>query len=76
MYVIAHLSDPHLDGSPEAAGRLRRVTDYLASLTRPVDVVLVTGDLADHGAPEEYAEVDRALTLTNEIAALRAEKAI
>ncbi len=63
MYVIAHLSDPHLDGSPEAAGRLRRVTDYLASLTRPVDVILVTGDLADHGAPEEYAEVDRALTL-------------
>jgi 3',5'-cyclic-AMP phosphodiesterase len=63
VYVIAHLSDPHLDGGPEAAGRLRRVTDYLGTLTRPVDVVLVTGDLADHGLPEEYAELDRALTL-------------
>jgi 3',5'-cyclic AMP phosphodiesterase CpdA len=63
VYVIAHLSDPHLDGGPQAAGRLRRVTDYLATLTRPVDVVLVTGDLADHGTPDEYAELDRAMHL-------------
>lgn len=61
MLVIAHLSDPHLDGSPEAGVRLRRVTDYLRSLSRPVDVVLVTGDLADHGSPEEYAEAAAAL---------------
>ncbi|WP_237706527.1 metallophosphoesterase [Kribbella flavida] len=53
--MIAHLSDPHLDGTPEAQDRLRRVTAYVRSFTRPVDVVLVTGDLADHGT--EYAEV-------------------
>jgi Icc protein len=53
--VIAHLSDPHLDGTPEARDRLRRVTSYLLAFTQPVDVVLVTGDLADHGT--EYAEV-------------------
>jgi Icc protein len=53
--VIAHLSDPHLDGTSEARDRLRRVTSYLLAFTRPVDVVLVTGDLADHGT--EYAEV-------------------
>lgn len=61
MLVIAHLSDPHLDGSAAAAHRLRRVTDYVRSLSRPVDVVLVTGDLADHGTPDEYAEVAAAL---------------
>ncbi|MEU4194417.1 metallophosphoesterase [Kribbella sp. NPDC026611] len=63
MYVIAHLSDPHLDGSAEPRSRLRRITAYLAAYTRPVDVVLVTGDLADHGLAEEYAEVARELSL-------------
>ncbi|MGZ0145593.1 metallophosphoesterase [Kribbella sp. WER1] len=60
MYVIAHLSDPHLDGSEEARSRLRAVTAYVRSST--VDVVLATGDLADHGLPEEYVEVARELT--------------
>ena len=56
MFVIAHLSDPHLDGSAEARDRLRRVTSYLKGFSRPVDVVLATGDLADHGLPAEYEE--------------------
>lgn len=59
MYVIAHLSDPHLDGSEEARARLRTITAYVRSSA--VDVVLVSGDLADHGLPEEYAEVAREL---------------
>lgn len=57
MIVIAHLSDIHLDGSEEARLRLRRIRSYLAGFSRPVDVILVTGDLADHGLPAEYAEV-------------------
>lgn len=60
MYVIAHLSDPHLDGTEEARSRLRLVTSYVRSSS--VDVVLVTGDLADHGLPEEYLELARELT--------------
>ncbi|WP_020386125.1 metallophosphoesterase [Kribbella catacumbae] len=63
MYVIAHLSDPHLDGSSVARDRLRRVTAYLRGFSRPVDVVLVTGDLADHGLAAEYAEVAAELAL-------------
>ena len=55
MYVIAHLSDPHLDGSEEARSRLRRITSYVRSSS--VDVVLVSGDLADHGLEAEYAEL-------------------
>lgn len=62
MYVIAHLSDPHLDGSEEARSRLRRITSYLRAFSRPVDVILVTGDLADHGLEAEYAELAAELT--------------
>ncbi|MEU8222310.1 metallophosphoesterase [Kribbella sp. NPDC048915] len=61
MAVIAHLSDPHLDGSEEARSRLRRVTSYVRSCA--VDVVLVTGDLADHGLPAEYDELAGELDL-------------
>ena len=63
MYVIAHLSDPHLDGSETPRGRLRTVLEYLKSFSRPVDVVLVTGDLADHGLASEYDEVATELAL-------------
>jgi 3',5'-cyclic AMP phosphodiesterase CpdA len=63
MYVIAHLSDPHLDGTAAARDRLRSVVDYLRAFSRPVDVVLVTGDLADHGLSAEYAQVAGELAL-------------
>jgi 3',5'-cyclic AMP phosphodiesterase CpdA len=63
MIVIAHLSDPHLDGSEEARSRLRRITSYLGTFRTPVDVVLVTGDLADHGVESEYAELAAELKL-------------
>ncbi|MEV6288538.1 metallophosphoesterase [Kribbella sp. NPDC051770] len=68
MTVIAHLSDPHLDGTAEARDRLRRVTAYLLAFSRPVDVVLVTGDLADHGT--EYAEVAAELAAFGELPVL------
>lgn len=55
MTLIAHVSDTHLDGTPRTAERVARVVEHLAGLHRPVDAVLLTGDLADHGLPEEYA---------------------
>ncbi|MDQ0380601.1 metallophosphoesterase [Amycolatopsis thermophila] len=57
MLLLAHLSDIHLDGGERNAGRAARIVRYLADLPRPVDAVLVTGDLADHGSPQEYGEV-------------------
>ncbi|GAA1345998.1 metallophosphoesterase [Saccharothrix algeriensis] len=54
--VIAHLSDPHFDGGPRATGRVRRVVDHLDALPGPVDAVLVTGDIADHGLAAEYEQ--------------------
>ncbi|MEV6929443.1 metallophosphoesterase [Dactylosporangium sp. NPDC051485] len=55
MTLIAHVSDTHLDGTPRSAERVDRVVEHLAGLPRPVDAVLLTGDLADHGEPDEYA---------------------
>ncbi|MEU0470813.1 metallophosphoesterase [Amycolatopsis sp. NPDC006131] len=61
MTVLAHLSDLHLDGGSRNADRAERVVGHLRELSRPVDAVLVTGDLADHGDPAEYAEVAKLL---------------
>ena len=57
MIVIGHLSDIHIDGGERSVQRARRVTRYLADLPGPVDVVLATGDLADHGAAAEHQGV-------------------
>jgi len=54
MLVLAQVSDFHIDGGPERTARAERVMGYLAALPRPVDAVLVTGDVADHGRPAEY----------------------
>jgi Icc protein len=57
MTLIAHVSDTHLDGGPRSIERTGRVVAYLAGLHRPVDAILLTGDLADHGQPDEYAQL-------------------
>jgi Icc protein len=57
MFVLAHLSDIHLDLGPRAEERTRRVLRYLGDLSGRLDAVLVTGDLADHGLPGEYEQV-------------------
>jgi Icc protein len=55
--IIAHVSDIHVDAGDRSAERTRRVVRYLAGLPAPVDVVLVTGDIADHGTEAEYERV-------------------
>ncbi|MFD9239845.1 metallophosphoesterase [[Kitasatospora] papulosa] len=59
--LLAQISDLHLDGSERATRRAGRVMDHLRALPRPVDAVLVTGDIADHGAEAEYEEAARIL---------------
>jgi Icc protein len=56
--VILQLSDPHIgapDGDPD--GDLARTLAYVRELGVRPDVVLVTGDLTEHGDPAEYARV-------------------
>jgi 3',5'-cyclic AMP phosphodiesterase CpdA len=60
--LLAHISDLHLDGSARAASRASRVFDFLDGMVRPVDALLVTGDLTDHGTEAEYDEVRTLLT--------------
>lgn len=54
MIVLAHLSDTHLDDTPRSAERTARMMDYLHALPRPVDAILITGDIAEHGDVAEY----------------------
>ncbi|NUT34320.1 MAG: phosphodiesterase [Hamadaea sp.] len=58
--VIAHISDTHLDGGERAVTRARRVMDHLRG--QRLDAILVSGDLADHGAEDEYEQVKAVLT--------------
>ncbi len=58
-FILAQISDPHL-GEPPIGGikpkkALRQVLAAIAALPNPVDAILVSGDLAEHGAPKEYA---------------------
>jgi 3',5'-cyclic AMP phosphodiesterase CpdA len=59
MIVFAQLSDTHLDLSDRRAERATRVMDHLNGL--PLDAVLVTGDIADHGEPAEYEQARKLL---------------
>jgi Icc protein len=63
VIVIAHVSDTHIDGSPHNSDRAARVFNYLNSLTHPIDVVLVTGDIADNGMAAEYEQANKLFVL-------------
>jgi Icc protein len=56
-FVVAHLSDTHFGhDNGEAAERTKRVLDAILRMDPRPDVLVHTGDVADHGLPEEYAE--------------------
>lgn len=63
MMVIAQFSDIHVDAGERSADRTARVIRYLAGLPTPPDVVLITGDIADHGDEAEYERVRELVTL-------------
>jgi 3',5'-cyclic-AMP phosphodiesterase len=58
-FFLVQISDPHL-GEPAISGikpkrSLREVVAAVEALPNPVDAIVVTGDLAEHAAPKEYA---------------------
>jgi 3',5'-cyclic-AMP phosphodiesterase len=61
MTTIAQISDLHLDGGRRAWDRAERVVAFLADAPGPIDVLLVTGDIADHGQADEYADARKLL---------------
>ncbi|MFT4085543.1 MAG: metallophosphoesterase [Gordonia sp. (in: high G+C Gram-positive bacteria)] len=71
MFVVAQLSDLHFNGTREHRARVMAALDYLVGTcggSRNIDALLVTGDLADDGLPEEYREA--ATTLVTDIPTL------
>jgi 3',5'-cyclic-AMP phosphodiesterase len=55
--VVAHVSDTHFGHErAEAADRARRVLDAILQMDPRPDILVHTGDVADHGLPHEYAE--------------------
>ncbi|MER6511395.1 metallophosphoesterase [Nonomuraea sp. NPDC001636] len=59
--LLAQISDLHLDGTDRATRRATQVMDHLRALPRPVDALLVTGDIADHGEEAEYEQAAQIL---------------
>jgi 3',5'-cyclic AMP phosphodiesterase CpdA len=66
VFVFAHVSDTHLgqdrgDGGLRARERTERVLRHLDGLPGELDAVLITGDVTDHGTPQEYVEAAKML---------------
>lgn len=66
--LIAQLTDPHLGTGPAFLGgridterALQRAVNHVAAMQPRPDLVLLTGDMTEHGRPEEYARVAAAL---------------
>ena len=58
--ILAQLSDPHMrigEGGAEAEAALAAGVAAVLAMRPHPDAVLVTGDLADSGAPDEYERV-------------------
>jgi 3',5'-cyclic-AMP phosphodiesterase len=61
VLTIAHVSDLHIGGRPESDERAAQVLAHVAAMQPGPDVLVVTGDIADHGwsggteAADEYA---------------------
>jgi 3',5'-cyclic AMP phosphodiesterase CpdA len=57
MLVIAHVSDTHFGNDvQDPSARAGAVMDHLLAMDPRPDVLVVTGDVADHGLPGEYDE--------------------
>ena len=53
-WLLGHISDLHLGGHENAGDRAEAVLAHLAALHRPLDALVVTGDLSDAGRLADY----------------------
>jgi 3',5'-cyclic-AMP phosphodiesterase len=54
MWLLGHISDLHLGGRENAGQRAEAVLAHLAALNRPLDALVLTGDLSDAGQQSDY----------------------
>ncbi|WP_372735639.1 metallophosphoesterase [Nocardioides sp.] len=60
-HTVAQITDLHFGGPAAAAARVDLVLDHLMAMEPMPDLLLVTGDIADHGLPAEYDQARAAL---------------
>ncbi|GAB18840.1 putative phosphodiesterase [Gordonia effusa NBRC 100432] len=56
MFVVAHISDLHFNGTEYNRSRNEAAVEYINQYSVGIDALLITGDIADTGAPEQYEE--------------------
>ncbi len=61
MLVVAHISDTHFNGTDRGHDRVTAVLDYINRRAVGIDVLVVTGDIADSGSRSEYEEATATL---------------
>ena len=55
MFVVAHVSDTHFGNDvQDPAVRASAVMDHLLAIDPRPDLLLLSGDVADHGLADEY----------------------
>lgn len=67
MIVAAQISETHFDGGSRNYERAARAMRYLNGL--PVDVIIASGDIADHGLPAEYEQAREVFTSPHRVLA-------
>ncbi len=56
-FLLVQITDPHIGatwGAADPVARLQAVLGSIEALGSPVDAIVITGDLADNGAADEY----------------------
>lgn len=61
MFVVAHISDLHFNGTRFNRARIESALGYVNARADGLDALLVTGDIADEGSRTEYSEAYRVL---------------
>lgn len=56
MFVVAHISDLHFNGTRYNRRRIEATLDYIHARAAGIDALLVTGDITDEGSESEYRE--------------------
>lgn len=59
-FLLVQITDPHIGatwGAADPVVRLQAVLGSIGALGSPVDAIVITGDLADNGAADEYAQL-------------------
>ncbi|MGV9709423.1 metallophosphoesterase [Gordonia sp. NPDC003424] len=56
MFVVAHISDLHFNGTRFNRSRIESTLSYIRARADGIDALLVTGDITDEGSASEYRE--------------------